>query len=244
MQLASLWPKTPIGPQRLGDRSLLLFHVGQMAIAYVDIGEFEKAEEVLANPLTREQPPAARVYTANAELTMAAWRGDIDGVGRLDAEVTRLISRWTIRRRRIPFGISGSTWPLPMTSSNRRFLSPPTDSRSPPGLNLRALGPPFRHSPARRCGALRPVDPSVRAAPAAFSDYHTTCQILAPAVDGPVDTREIDAIIARRKGWGSVADVACSRSLQRRSPPRTSERSTRPRPVPSPPNVAGTGFSG
>ena len=54
---------------------------------------------------------------------------------------------------------------------------------------------------------LRPFAPLYERHLPRFSDFDTTCQILAPAVDGPVDTREIDTIIARRKEWGSVADV-------------------------------------
>ena len=195
--------------QRLGNRSLLLFHVGQMAIAYVDIGEFEKAEEVLANPLTREQPPAARVYTANAELTMAAWRGDTEGVGRLDAEVTRLISevddpqtRNSIRDIRLNAALANDELEQAFSLAAKRLEESTWSEVSETighSLFIAAL-----LGDAARFALLTPL--YERHLPR-FNDYHTTCQILAPGVEGPVDTREIDAIIARRKGWGSVADV-------------------------------------
>jgi class 3 adenylate cyclase/tetratricopeptide (TPR) repeat protein len=195
--------------QRLGDRSLLLFHVGQMAISFVEIGEFEKAEEVLANPLTREQPPAARVYTANAELTMAAWRGDIEGVERLDAEVTRLISEVddpqtqnSIRDTRLNVALANDeleqAFSLAATRLEESTWAEVSETIGHSLFVAALLGD------AARLALLTPL--YERHLPR-FSDYHTTCQILAPAVDGPVDTREIDAIIARRKGWGSVADV-------------------------------------
>ena len=195
--------------QRLGDRSVLLFHVGQMAISFVEIGEFEKAEEVLANPLTREQPPAARVYTANAELTMAAWRGDIEVVERLDAEVTRLISEVddpqtqnSIRDIRLNVALANDELEQAFSLAAKRLeestWAEVSETIGHPLFIAALLGD------AARFAVLTPL--YERHLPR-FSDYYTTCQILAPAVDGPVDTREIDAIIARRKGWGSVADV-------------------------------------
>jgi hypothetical protein len=40
-----------------------------------------------------------------------------------------------------------------------------------------------------------------------FVDQLTICRVLATGVDGPVDPREIDAVIARRAGFGAISDV-------------------------------------
>ena len=58
--------KRPIEPLNVSAIVSSAVHTpAQMALALARaIGEFEKAEEVLANPLTREQPPAARVLTS------------------------------------------------------------------------------------------------------------------------------------------------------------------------------------
>jgi class 3 adenylate cyclase/tetratricopeptide (TPR) repeat protein len=196
--------------QRLGDRSQLLFQVGATALAYTAIGEFEKAEEVLANPLTRDQPPAVRVITASSELVMASWRGELDTVDRLETEVKGLIGQVddpqleatfkiialeaAIARGRLEEAFYGAAEFLEESSWNEA-----AETIGDPMFTAALLGD------ASRFATLIPL--YQRFLPR-FRDHFATCQVLAPAVDGPVDTREIDAIIARRAGWGSVADVA------------------------------------
>ena len=173
------------------------------------IGDFEKAEEVLANPLTKDQPPAARVIIANAELTIAAWRGELERVERLDAEVTRLMADVDDPQIQTPSAMSGSTGGPSQRRARNGILCRQAVSRCRPGTRSpRRSVDPVVHCASRRGLTLRYVDSLCSAAFCpAYRDHHTTCQVLAPAVDGPVDTREIDAVIARRAGWGSVADV-------------------------------------
>ena len=196
--------------QRLGDRSQLLFSVGQTAFANATIGEFEKAEEVLANPLTRDQPPAARVYTGSGR----------DGDGGLARRPGRSRSargggRRTDRPGRRPTAENQSSrpshWRQPSPEGDWTRRSP--RKRDPRGVDL---GRSSRHHRGLlvhcripwRCLTIRQsLIPSFQRFLPRFRDHFTTCQVLAPAVDGPVDTREIDAVIARRAGWGSVADV-------------------------------------
>ncbi|HEU5112480.1 MAG TPA: adenylate/guanylate cyclase domain-containing protein [Acidimicrobiia bacterium] len=195
--------------QRLGDRSLLLFQVGQSAFAYAAIGEFEKAEEVLANPLTREQPPATRVYTASAELVMAAWRGDLEEVDRLEAEVEGLVDQVDDPQVEVTFKTIALEATIARGRMEEAFLlagelleestwNQAADTIGSPLFTAALLGD------ASRFATLIPL--YQRYLPR-FREYHATCQVLAPAIDGPVDTREIDAVIARSAGWGSVADV-------------------------------------
>jgi tetratricopeptide (TPR) repeat protein len=195
--------------QRLGDRSQLLFQVGAMAWAYTAIGEFEKAEEVLANPLTRDQPPAVRVITASSELVMAAWRGELDAVDRLETEVEGLIDQVddpqmeatykiialeaAIARGRLDDAFTGAGEFLQESSWNET-----AETIGHPMFIAALLGD---------ASLLAKLIPSYQRFLPRFRDHLTACQVLASAVDGPVDTREIDAIIARRAGWGSVADV-------------------------------------
>ncbi|MGH8944178.1 MAG: hypothetical protein ACRDWF_15280, partial [Acidimicrobiia bacterium] len=195
--------------QRLGDRSLLLFQVGQAAFVYANIGEFEKAEEVLANPLTRDQPPAARVYTATVELVMAAWRGDLDAVDRLEAEAEGLIGQVDDPQLGINFktialeaavarGTLDEAFSLASEILEECTWAEAADTVGDSLFIAALLGDASRFAT---------LIPSYQRFLPRFRDHLTTCQVLAPAVDGPVDTREIDAVIANRAGWGSVADV-------------------------------------
>ncbi|HYJ25844.1 MAG TPA: adenylate/guanylate cyclase domain-containing protein [Acidimicrobiia bacterium] len=195
--------------QRLGDRSLLLFQVGQAAFVYANIGEFEKAEEVLANPLTRDQPPAARVYTATVELVMAAWRGDLDAVDRLEAEAEGLIGQVDDPQLGINFktialeaaiarGTLDEAFSLASEILEDCTWAEAADTVGDSLFIAALLGDASRFAT---------LIPSYQRFLPRFRDHLTTCQVLAPAVDGPVDTREIDAVIANRAGWGSVADV-------------------------------------
>ena len=195
--------------QRLGDRSLLLFQVGQAAFGYANIGEFEKAEEVLANPLTRDQPPAARVYTATVELVMAAWRGDLDAVDRLEAEAEGLIGQVDDPQLGINFktialeaavarGTLDEAFSLASEILEECTWAEAADTVGDSLFIAALLGDASRFAT---------LIPSYQRFLPRFRDHLTTCEVLAPAVDGPVDTREIDAVIANRAGWGSVADV-------------------------------------
>jgi len=195
--------------QRLGDRSLLLFQVGQMAFAFAALGEFEKAEEVLANPLTRDQPPAARVYIATAELVIAAWRGDLDAVDRLEMEVEGLIGqvddpqveatfKTVALEAAIARGSLDEAFSLAIEILEESTWAEAADTVGASLFTAALLGD------ASRFATLIPL--YQRFLPR-FRDHLTTCQVLAPATDGPVDTREIDAIIARSAERGSVADV-------------------------------------
>ncbi|MET0566899.1 MAG: adenylate/guanylate cyclase domain-containing protein [Acidimicrobiia bacterium] len=195
--------------QRLGDRSLLLFQVGQMALAYANIGEFEKAEEVLANPLTRDQPPAARVYTVTVEMVMAAWRGDLDAVDLLEAEDKGLIGQVEDPQLHISFKNVALEAAIARGRLDEAFTlaseilegSSWAEAADTVGASL------FIAALLGDAARFAKLIPSFQRFIPRFRDHFTACQVLASAVDGPVDTREIDAIIVRRAGWGSVADV-------------------------------------
>ncbi|HJQ91235.1 MAG TPA: adenylate/guanylate cyclase domain-containing protein [Acidimicrobiia bacterium] len=195
--------------QRLGDRSQLLFQVGQTSFVYAAIGEFEKAEEVLANPLTRDQPPAARVYTATVEMVMAAWRGDLDEIDRLETEVKGLIGQVDDPQLHISFknvaleaAIARGRLEEAFSSASelleKSTWAEAADIIGDSLLTAALLGDASRFAT---------LIPSFQRYLPRFRDHLITCEVIAPAIDGPVDTREIDAIIAQRAGWGSVADV-------------------------------------
>ena len=195
--------------QRLGDRSLLLFQVGQAAFAYANIGEFEKAEEVLANPHTVDQPPAARVYTGAVELVMAAWRGDLDMVERLELEAQGLIGQVDDPQLKSVFETVALEAAIAQGRLDEAFSiaseileeSTWADAADTIGESL------FTAALLGDASRFESLIPSYQRLLPRFRDHFTTCQVLAPAIDGPVDTREIDAVIARRAGWGSIADV-------------------------------------
>ncbi len=99
-----------------------------------------------------------------------------------------------------------SAWrqPSPEGDWTRRSLSPARSSRSRPGPKQPTHRRLLVHcSTTWRCLTIRQsLIPSYQRFLPRFRDHFTTCQVLAPAVDGPVDTREIDAVIARRAGMG------------------------------------------
>ena len=211
-QPASLWPTTPIGPHNVSAIALsCCLHVGQMAISFVEIREFEKERRGgPGQPAHKGTTAGGAGYTANAELTMAAWRGDIEVVERLDAEVTRLTSEVddpqtqnSIRDIRLNVALANDEARTGIFSSRQATRGVDL------GRSLRNdRSSTFHRSPSRRCGSLRRFDPSVRAAPPTFQRLlHDVPDPRPCRPRWPVDTREIDAIIARRKGWGSVADV-------------------------------------
>ena len=195
--------------QRLGDRSLMLFHAGQMTFSFVLMGDFERAEEVLANPLTQDPPPAVRVQTATAELIMAAWRGKRDLVDRLDAEVGELMAdvddpqvEINIRDNELDVAIAHGELEKAFDLSAVRLR----ESR------WNEISDTIGHS-LFVAGLLGDPDRFVQLVPGferhlpRFVDQLTVCRTLATAVDGPVDPREIDAVIARRAGFGAISDV-------------------------------------
>jgi class 3 adenylate cyclase/tetratricopeptide (TPR) repeat protein len=195
--------------QRLGDRSLMLFHAGQMAYSFVAIGEFERAEEVLANPLIQEQPPAVRVQTSTAELIIAAWRGDLDTVDRLNAQVNDLMVdvddpqvQINVRDNELDVAIAhGELEKAFDLGAARLYESKWNEISDTIGHSLFVAG--LLGDPKRFVELL----PGFERHQPRFSDQLTVCQVLATAVDGPVDPREIDAVIARRSGFGAVSDV-------------------------------------
>jgi tetratricopeptide (TPR) repeat protein len=195
--------------QRLGERSLLLFHAGQMAFSLVAIGEFERAEEVLANPLTQDQPPAVRVQTATAELIIAAARGDLDSVDRLDAFVDDLMTRVddpqveiNVQDNKLEVAIAhGDLERAFALSAGRLREGTWNEIADSIGYSLFVAG--LLGDPQRFVDLL----PGFERHTPRFGDQLTVCRVLAGAVDGPVDTREIDTVITRRAGFGSIADV-------------------------------------
>ena len=195
--------------QRLGDRSQLLFQVGRWPWPTRHIGEFEKAEEVLANPLTRDQPPAARVYTAISELVIASWRGELDTVDRLEAEVEGLIGQVDDPQLEATFKIIALEAAIARGRLEEAFsAASELLEESSWAEAAETIGDPlFTAALLGDASRFATLIPSYQRFLPRFRDHFTTCQVLAPAVDGPVDTREIDAVIARRAGWGSVADV-------------------------------------
>jgi hypothetical protein len=194
--------------QRLGDRSILLFQAAQMAGLLVASGEFEKAEEVLSNPIVGDPPPAARASFATTELIMASWRGDVEAVDRLHAEVQSLMAviddpqviAYT-RANGIEVAIAHDELEKAYAEGAdnlNRDWNEVAETVGSPLLTAGLLGDPDRFA------QLVPVYQRFQPR---FSEYLTIARIMADAGTGPVDSQEIDAIIAERSDLGLLADV-------------------------------------
>ncbi len=204
--------------QRLGDRSLILFHNGQMAFSLVTLGEFDRAEAVLAHPMLEDPPPAVRASIATAQLMMAVWRGDVDRADRLQAELDTLLTDVDdpqvlsyMDDNAIDIALAHHDAETALALSLKRLEMAPwnefTDSLRHAVFAAGLLGDVAAFS--RLTQLLRPHHPR-------FEDDARFCEIV---VDG-TRTREIDAIIGQRAEGGFLLDVVrFSAAAARFAPP-------------------------
>jgi hypothetical protein len=194
--------------QRLGDRSILLFQAAQMAGLLVLSGEFEKAEEVLSNPIVGDPPPAVRASFATTELIMASWRGDVDAVDRLHAEVQTLIEVVDDPQVIAYTKANGIEVAIAHDQLEKAFAESVENLDRNWNEVAETVG-----SPLFIAGLLGERDrfallvPLYRRFQPRFGEYLTVARLVAEAGAGPVDSEEIDAIIAERSGLGLLGDV-------------------------------------
>jgi hypothetical protein len=194
--------------QRLGDRSLLLFHAGQMAFGLISVGDFERAEEVLSNPLLHDPPPAMRVALATSALMMASWRGEVETMDELHAEIERLLIEvddpqtvaYTLDNR-IEVEMAHGDLEAAYTDALERLDADWPDVADSLASCIFVAG--LLRDPKR----LGMVADAVERFLPRFRDQSRIARLLAGAVDGPIDHREIDTIIANRAEVGSMPDV-------------------------------------
>ncbi len=194
--------------QRLGDRTLLLFHAGQMAFSHLSKGDFEKAEEVLSNPLLHDPPPAIRAAIATSELLMAAWRGDLETMDERHAEIQRLLvdiedpqTELYLLDNRIEVALAHGDLESAYTDALDRLSADWTEVSDSLGSCIFVAG--LLRDPKR----LAEIAEAVERFLPRYRDHSRIARLLAGAVDGPVDHREIDAVIANRAEVGFIADV-------------------------------------
>jgi len=194
--------------QRLGDRSLLLFHAGQMAFTYTAIGDFDRAEEILTNPMLSDPPPAAQANTATCRLIMASWRGEVETVDRLNHEIQSLLTR--VDDPQLVSMTEELVVEIAMAHGDleKAFIE-----------SVRILGRPWSEvadsiaASVLCAGLLGDLDrlsqlvPLIERFHPRFGDFLTVSRVLAGSSDGPIDTKPIDEIIAGRAELGWSADV-------------------------------------
>ncbi len=195
--------------QRFGDRTLLLFHAGQMAFSHLSKGDFDGAEEVLSNPLLHDPPPAIRVAIATSELAMAAWRGQVETMDQLHAEIQQLLvdvddpqtADYTLDNQ-VEVELAHGDVESAYTTAMGRLSGDWTEVSDAIGSCIFAAG--LLRDPKRLADTADAVE---RFLPR-FRVQSRLARLLAGAVDGPVDHREVDEIIASRADIGFMGDVA------------------------------------
>jgi len=194
--------------QRLGDRSVLLFSSGQMALNLATKGDFAGAEELLANPIIADPPPPIRVWIAALELLMAMWRGDLEKVDLLYAEIGQLEPQVDDPQVRA----SAEDVDLHVAVAHGRledafsrivelFDRPWNEVAEITSLALFITG--LLGDPARckvMAGLFEKFHPR-------YSDELAFARSLAEGGDGPIDPGELDSLIAKREQIGVVTDV-------------------------------------
>jgi tetratricopeptide (TPR) repeat protein len=194
--------------QRLGDRSLLLFGTAQMASQLAGKGDFSQAEELLSSPLVADPPSAVRLSVAIVEMLMAFWRGDVEAVDLLDAEMKRLITevddpqvQASAEDMDVFVALAHDRLELAFSRCVELFDRQWNEVAEITSIAVFVAG--LHREPGRfqqLTGLLEPFHPR-------FTDELAITRALAQAGDGPVDSREIDAIIARREQFGALTEV-------------------------------------
>jgi class 3 adenylate cyclase/tetratricopeptide (TPR) repeat protein len=194
--------------QRLGDRSHLLFQAGQYAFSLIFNGEFDHAEEVMANPLLADPPPVGLLTLRTQELTIAVWRGQVEEVDRLAAEMRRLVAHVDDPQTQTYLDDLGSQVAIVHGELETAFEAAAVRLEKSPWnevsdtigdsmLSAGVLGD--RSKFARLALLLEAYEPR-------FAHHATFARILASADSEISDTRELDAVIAARLAIGSVTD--------------------------------------
>jgi hypothetical protein len=194
--------------QRLGDRSLLLFGSAQRAADLASRGDFTAAEELLSNPLVADPPPAVRVSVASVELTMAFWRGDFVKVDLLDAEIKRLITEVddpqvlaVAEDMEICVALAHDLLEHAFSRTVELFDRQWNEVAEITSLSVFVAGLFGEASRFRQLtGLFEPFHPR-------FIDELAIIRSLASAGDDPIDSRDIDAIVARHEKIGAMTEV-------------------------------------
>jgi hypothetical protein len=197
--------------QRIGDRSALLFATVQMAATQIGSGNFAGAEVLLSDPVMTDPPPAARIWMALLELMMSFWRGDIETLARADEEIGTLIDdiddpqvRAGVDNREAFVDAANDRLAAAFSRCTELLTREWNEVLEIVELSLFVGGLLGDSSNFRQIAQLLE-----RHLPR-YSHAHSLAQIVGGAGEGPVDWKEVDAIIAKRQPLGPIEVVMLS----------------------------------